>query len=385
MLVIKEFTYPYLFDDASDANFRPGKPLAAFGQRPANAEIRFPDASIHAECEEFANELKAGKEFTIHCSVLDPLFNMELLEPYHGLNIKTKLSKEADHANYIEDYTKLPAVNTPQPEYRFTLVTTGGKMIQCFYDTVSLTTGAQARFAEQFEGNKTVEISKFMVLKMDHRTIEKDSNEYLDFKLPNTANVPQFVCASMYDKRDFIHSGFRNNYFSDVFLNFVEKVKFVSATDLNPTYSEGVSHLDLNEKIDQLGAYKSQRRFMLGRENVNMSDALPAFGVLNGASREIYRNEGESKKSFMKMETGRHLSPYVFEMEPSHGKYGPDQKPTNMANTEISMNFTFRQALPETCVITLTSGYLGKYVMKKQSNGALDITYQNVDIAANQL
>ena len=93
----------------------------------------------------------------------------------------------------------------------------------------------------------------------------------------------------------------------------------------------------------------------------------------------------ESQKQFLTIETGRHLTPFVLEMDPSHGKYGPDQKQTSMANTEVSMNFIFRQALTDPCVLMLTCGYQGKYVQKRLTNGALSMSFQNLDIPANLL
>ena len=224
-----------------------------------------------------------------------------------------------------------------------------------------------------------------MVFKVDHRNIEQNATEYMDFKFPNTSNMPSIATLQMMHREDFNHGDVRANYFSNVFLNNVKQIKFNNASDLNPTYQDGVNQIDFIEDIDKAGAYKSQRRYMLGRENANMSDLLPAYLILNGASNEIYANEGESKTQFMTMEAGCHLTPYVLEMDPSHGKYGPDQKQTNMSNTEVSMNFIFRKALTSPSVIILTCGYRGKYVQKRLTNGALSMSFQNVDIPSNLL
>ena len=89
--------------------------------------------------------------------------------------------------------------------------------------------------------------------------------------------------------------------------------------------------IDLNEEIDREGLYKSFRRYMLGREHVNMSDMYPAYFILNGASSELYNNDGESKVDFMKMSKERHIAPVVLELDPSHGKYTADQKPNENA------------------------------------------------------
>ena len=85
------------------------------------------------------------------------------------------------------------------------------------------------------------------------------------------------------------------------------------------------------------------------------------------------------------MATGRHLSPFVLEMDPSHGKYGPDQKQTTMANTEVSMNFQFRGPIKHACVMMLTTAYRGKYIQQRLTNGALSMSFRNVDIASNLL
>ena len=116
----------------------------------------------------------------------------------------------------------------------------------------------------------------------------------------------------MMHRDDYNHDDARANYFISGFLNNVKQIKFNCASDLNPTYQDRVNQIDLNEDIDKAGAYKSQHRYMLGRENVNMSDLLPAYQIFNGASNEIYANEGESKTRFMTMENGRHLTPYVW-------------------------------------------------------------------------
>ena len=99
----------------------------------------------------------------------------------------------------------------------------------------------------------------------------------------------------MMHRDDYNHDDVRANYYSNVFLNNVKQIKFNSASDLNPTYQDGVNQIDLNEDIDKAGAYKTQRRYMLGRENVNMSDVMPNYQILNGASSEIFANEGVRK------------------------------------------------------------------------------------------
>ena len=385
MQIVKELTYPYEFDDTSHADYKPGKPLAAFGKRPRNADIKISDGSILKVCEDFATELRTGKSFSFKGIVLDPIFGTPIIPPYHGLNVSMKLGRDEDHAKYIEDYTKLALATTDQVHYRFILLKTGTHKVKCRYDTSSLTTPALARYNDQFENNKTVDVASFMVYKVEHRNVEQNATEYLDFKFPNTSNLPSIASLTMMHRDDYNHDDVRANYFSNVFLKNVKQIKFNSASDLNPTYQDGVNQIDLNEDIDKAGAYKSQRRYMLGRENVNMSDLLPAYQILNGASNEIYANEGESKTRFMTMENGRHLTPYVLEMDPSHGKYGPDQKQTSMSNTEVSMNFIFRQALTHPCVILLTCGYRGKYVQKRLTNGALSMSFQNLDIPANLL
>ena len=385
MQVVKELTYPFEFDISSSAEYRPGKPLAAYGKRPRNADITLAADSIQKICEGFAKELQTSKKFAIKSTILDPVFDVAIIPPHHGLNVSMKLGREEDHAKYIEDYTKLAASTTDQLPYRFKLQKGGAHKVKCRYDTSSLTTSALARYNDQFENNKTVDVSTFMVYKVIHRNVEQNATEYLDFKFPNTSNMPSVAHMQMMDREDFNHTDVRANYFSNVFLNNVKQIKFNSANDLNPTYLDGVNQIDLQEDIDKEGAYKSQRRYMFGHKNVNMSDLMPVYKILNGASTEMYANEGESKTQFMTMESGRHLTPFVLEMDPSHGKYGPDQKQTNMANTEVSMNFIFRQALTRASVILLTCAYKGKYVQKRLTNGTLAMYFQNVDIAANLL
>ena len=292
MQIVKELTYPYEFAAASAADYKPGKPLAAFGKRPRNADISFAEGSILKQCEEFATELKTGKSFSFKGVVLDPIFGTPIIPPYHGLNVSMKLGRDEDHEKYIEDYTKLALAATDQVQYRFLLLKTGTHKVKCRYDTSSLTTAALARYNDQFENNRTVDVANFMVYKVEHRNVERNATEYLDFKFPNTSNMPSIAFLTMMHRDDYNHDDVRANYYSNVFLNNVKQIKFNSASDLNPTYQDGVNQIDLNEDIDKAGAYKTQRRYMLGRENVNMSDVMPNYQILNGASSEIFANEG---------------------------------------------------------------------------------------------
>ena len=204
-------------------------------------------------------------------------------------------------------------------------------------------------------------------------------------KFPNTADVPSLAILDLKHRDDFNHDSIYANYFDNSLTRFVKQIKFSNADLLNLAYRDGVNVIDFNEDIDKEEMYKTQRRFMLGRENVNMSDMYPAYQILNGASSELYNNEGESRKDFFKLTTERHIAPIVLELDPSHGKYTADQKPVKMPNTAIEMNFTFRTGLPSTCVLMLTSGYVGKYVQKRGTNGIINMEYQSVDIQSNLL
>lgn len=384
MQITKEWTYSHLHDDTSHANYRPGKPAAAFGKRDVDKTISFPSGSILKKCKKFGDELKAGKKFTIHGAVMDPVFQAPLLPPHHGFQIKTKLGRDEDHIQYIEDYTKLTN-GADENIYRFIILKTGGHKVSCQYDTSSLTTAALEKYNEQFANNKVVDVAQFMVYQLQHRTIEQNSTELLDVEFPNTSDVPTFATLELKHRDDFNHTSTRANYFDNSFLNHVKQIKFQSASDINPAYRDGVMVIDFNENIDITAMQKAQRRFMLGRELVNMSDSLPAFGVLNGASKELYENEGESAASFLKLEKERHLTPIVLELDPSHGKYNADQKHTTMSNTEIKMSFIFKKPLPQTCVMMLTSAYRGKYVQKRMTNGLFTMDFQNVDISSTLL
>ena len=133
MQVVKEFTYPFEFASTSHADYKPGKPLAAFGKRPRNADIKLDDDSILKICEGFADELKVGKSFSIQAAVLDPIFGTPIIPPYHGWNVSMKLGREEDHMKYIEDYTTLTSATTTQVPYRFLLKKTGTHKVKCRY------------------------------------------------------------------------------------------------------------------------------------------------------------------------------------------------------------------------------------------------------------
>ena len=384
MQIAKEWTYSYLHDATSHQDYRPKKSTAAFGKRQVDKEINFPNGSILKKCKHFGDELKEGKKFIIHSSIMDPVFQAPLLPPHHGFQVKTKLGRDEDHIQYIEDYTKL-AKEAEENIYRFIILKTGANKVFCRYDTSSLTTAALEKYNEQFANNKSVDVAQFMVYQMQHRTIEQNATELQDMEFPNTSDVPTFATLELKHRDDFNHTSTRANYFDNSLLNHVKQIKFQSASDINPAYRDGVTIIDFKEDIDVTAMQKAQRRFMLGRELVNMSDSLPAYGVLNGSSKELYDNEGESEADFRKLETERHLTPIVLELDPSHGKYNADQKHTTMSNTEIKMSFTFRNPLPETCVMMLTSAYRGKYVQKRMTNGLFTMDFQNVDISSTLL
>ena len=385
MQIIRENSYPFLFDATSHANRIPGQVDAANGLRAVNQAINFPADSIHQKCRDFATELKAGKKFVITAGKFDKCFEVPLLQPFQGLDVTMKLGRVEDHALYIEDYTTLAQAKTAQPEFRFQLLKGGNHKTVCRYTTSNLTTQALARYNEQFENNATVEVARGMFFKIDHRNIEQGATELNDMSFPNTSTMPKTATLSMMSRDDYNHTSVRANAFSNIFLNEVEKIKFNSASDLNPTFRDGVSEIDYTNEIDREQQYKLQRRYMLGTEIVDMSDILPNAGLLNGANLALYKNEGESRADFMKMNTERHLTPIPISMDPSHGKYSPDQRPTTMSNTGVSMDFQFRRALPRPCVMILTMGYQGRYVMKKQNNGMITMSFQNIDIPANML
>ena len=223
MQIIKELlTYPYEFaTTGTDAAYAAGKPL--HGLRPRNAKILFEADNLYSKCLAFGKELAKGKDYVIKGSILDPIFTTPLLPPFHGFNISMKLGKDEDHMRYIEDYNVLAAATTTQTPYRFYLQKTGGHKVKCRYDTSSLTTAALARYNDQFENNNAVDVATFMVYKLDHRNVEKDATEHLNFKFPNTSNMPSLATIIMMDRDDFNHTDVRANYYSNTFLNTLSK------------------------------------------------------------------------------------------------------------------------------------------------------------------
>ena len=385
MQIIKENTYPYLFADTSTDGYQPDDVGAATGLHARNATINFPAGSIHAECQEFANELKVGKKFIIHAAAFDKVFQVQLLQPFQGLDMSMKLGRDEDHAMYIEDYSALAQANTAQQQYRFKLMKGGANKVICRYKTSNQTTSVLAKFNEQFENNATVEVSCGLFFKVEHRNVEQNTTEYTDMKFPNTSNMPRFATLAMMTRDDYNHTDFCANYLSDILTNSMAKIKFNASSDLNPTFRDGVAEIDFSNDIDKEEQYKLQRRYMLGMEDVDMSDLLPAYMALNGVNPLLYKHEGESKADFMKMNAGRHLTPIPISMDLSHGKYNPDQKPSTVSNSEVSMDFHFCAPLTQTSVIMLTCVYQGRYVMKKQTNGMLKMSFQNMDIPSNML
>ena len=289
MQIVKEQTYPFIHDVASDATLRAGKPDAAFGKRDITKEVKHADGSILKICEEFGDELRVGKDFIIYAPVMDPVFECPILSANHGLKINFKLGRDDEHSKYIEEYTKR-ATAVDEGKYRFIIQKTSSFKVSCCYETSDFTTSALEKYNETFKNNKTVDVATFMAYKLDHRTVEKNSTELLNLEFPNTSDVPSIAVLELKNRDDFNHTSVYANYFDNSFLRYVKQIKFSNADILNPAYRDGVNVIDLNEEIDREGLYKSFRRYMLGREHVNMSDMYPAYFILNGASSELYNN-----------------------------------------------------------------------------------------------
>lgn len=390
MHLIKELTYDYQFSNDSGNLYKEGStevnhPTCTHGLRPRNADIRFKQGSLQAKLKSFADELKQGKKYTIYAPFLSALFAMEVLPTYEGLNIQFSLGKSESHAYYIEDYTKLATANTEQPKFRFVLLKNGGHSVKCYYESCSMTTAAANKFEAQFANNKEVDVARMQVIHQAHMTVNQNATELQNFKFPNTTQTPHWMALTMKSRDDYNHTDHRANFYNNQFAYYVKKIQFKNATNANLTYREGVNYIDFSDSIDLRHMQDIQRRWMFGREHINMPAIAPFHGIMNGAPKELYDNEGESKSSYMKTNRGRHLTPNVLEIDTSHGKYNVDRKPALTNNTSISFDLYFRKPLEEQNVVILTSGYNGKYVMKKMSNNTWQISYSNIEIAASLL
>ena len=390
MHVIKELTYDFQFAANSDELYKEGSTAAkhatcTHGLRPRNADIQFKPGGLHAKLKSFADELKNGKKYTIYAPFLSALFSMELLPPFEGLNIQFSLGKADTHAYFIEDYTKLAAANSEQPSFRFVLLKNGGHTVKCYYENCALSTAAANKFEAQFEKNREVDVARMQVIYQSHKTGNKDTTELQKFHFPNTDQTPHWMALTMKSSDDFGHENHRANFYNNQFAYYVRKIKFTNATNANLTYRDGVNYLDFTDPIDLRHMQSIQRRWMFGREHINMPAIAPFNAIMNGAAKELYENEGESKESFMKTYRSRHLVPIILELDTSHGKYNIDRKPALINNTAIYFDLQYRRPLQEQNVIILTCGYNGKYVMKRISNNTWQISYANIEIASTKL
>ena len=386
MQLAKEWTYGHLFSNDGDthADLKPNNGAAAFGLRAVNKKVKFTAGSIHAKCKKFADELKTGKEFFISAAVLNPVFETPIIPQRHGVQIKFSLGRDEDHAQYIEDYTAL-AAGTEATVYRFSLQKTGANKVSCEYDVSKMTTTASAKYNDMFKSGKAIETAAFMVYHHQHRTIEKDAVDIQDVTFPNTTDTPVYVSWELVSREDYNHKSSRANFLNNSFLNHVKKIKWQGANQANTSPRDGVTTIDLDDRLDKNFLYNQQRRWFLGREQQSMSNIEPAYGVLNGASKEIYANQCESKASFMKMNTERHIAPIITEFDPSHGKYGVDQKHPSVPNLSIKASLEFLAPMPESAELVITSAYRGKFTQRKTQNGTVTMNFLQVDISETLL
>ena len=386
MQIAKEWTYPFLHskDADTDTSMKPGKPKAAFGPRDVTKKVKFSNGSILEKCKKFGDELKAGKEFIIHAPIMNPVFDTALLPPRHGMQVKMSLGRDDSHNEFFEDYTVL-AANTEASVYRFKLQKSGSNRVYCRYETGKLTTSAYEKYNQMFAGGKAVETAAFMVFNHHHRSVDKDATEIQGIELPNTSNVPVYTAWELKSKTDYNHFSTRDNWFDNSFLRLVKRMQFEGTSQANTGIREGTTTIDFDDKIDLEYLYKSQKRWMLGRELQSMSDQLPAMGILNGAMQEVYSNQGEDKSSFMKLKNERHTNPFILEFDQSHGKYGADQKHPSVANLAIKVSLKFREPMPENSEVIVTSAYRGKYIQQRATNGILDMNFLQVDVASTLL
>ena len=368
MQLAKDWTYPFQFSAGTGTHedMKPGNAEAAFGARAVDKKVAFVTGSIHEKCQKFATELKGtGKKFKIYGAVLNPVFLTPIIPPRHGMQVKFSLGRDEYHAQYIEDYTELATATEPTV-FRLKLLKTGANKIFCQYDVSKMTTTASAKYNEMFKNGKNVETAAFMVFKHSHVTVEADAVEIQSIKLPNTTDAPIYVSWELLSQSDYNHESSRDNFLNNSFLNYVKKMKWQGTTEANTVPREGTSTLDLTEEIDKAFLYNQQKRWMLDREQQSMSDIEPAYGVLNGATSEVYDNLGESKVDFMKMDTVRHISPIITEFDPSHGKYGPDQKHSSTPNLSMEVTLELRKAIGKKSRSCLTLGLQRKIRSKKK-------------------
>ena len=82
----------------------------------------------------------------------------------------------------------------------------------CNYQTTELSSSALAKYNDAFSNNKTVDVAQFMVYSVDPRTIP--SMEVLNFKLPNTARLPNLCMLELKNRDDYNHTSARSNFYN---------------------------------------------------------------------------------------------------------------------------------------------------------------------------
>ena len=175
---------------------------------------------INSFFDVFIHELKSGKTYVIHGSVLNPIFQTLLLPSRHGMRVKLQFGRDQHDMEFFEDYTEL-AEDAEPSIYRFKLEKTGPNKVQARYEIATLTTSAYEKYNELFAGGKTVEVAQFMVHNHTHRKIEPNSTEIQDLELPSTSEVPIYVGWQLKSHSNYYHISSRDSWMDNSFLRML--------------------------------------------------------------------------------------------------------------------------------------------------------------------
>ena len=230
----------------------------------------FAKGSIQEKCAQFATELKKGKDFRIESSIFDPIFETMLLPPNHGLKIVMKLPATTEHNKYVENY-HVGKKSDEEYKYRFCVQKTGKHKVACRYKTTNLNTNAANLYNESFANNRSVDVAKFLVLHQEQRMVEANAKTLLNWRLPQTNLLPDFVTLEMKEHNDFYQTSTRANFYDNSITRYLDKIKFGNTQILNPGIRDGTTILDFSEEMDVNEMFNASRRFMLGRETIDMS------------------------------------------------------------------------------------------------------------------
>ena len=388
--IIKSNCYSHVFANTSDAPYATDE-TTKFGLRGKSKKINFTAGGYHAKTKDFAEELKAGKVFSLELALVDPIFDCAIFPASIKIDMDLSYANNEVHKLVIENYTKLADENASDPKFRIAIVTSGDDgEVYCRQKIGTLTSEAYNRFMANYTKagdkgtpNAPVPYTQFLVHHVETRDVTTDSTRVRDLKPPNTTMLPFYIKAYLQTKDDYTHEDARANAYSNLFKNIVKKITYSNASTLNPQYRLNKNEVNFKDKIDTHFAWEAQKSHWLGIEGINHSTSSIQWESLNGSSGEVYENIEETRERFGDRKK-KHTSGVLIDLDPTHGNYAADRKQPVQANPDVKWELEFYSATTTPLTYVQLSAYPAAYALSRVG-GNWNISYVNKGISSTSL